>query len=60
VFEITASGAEKVLYGFNPKKHPGVGVNPSGALILDAEGNLYGMTAGGGAYGFGTLYKLTP
>jgi len=60
VFEITASGTEKVLYGFNPKKHPGVGINPSGALVLDAQGNLYGMTAGGGAYGYGTVYKLTP
>jgi len=60
VFEITASGTEEVVYGFNPKKHPGVGTNPSGALVFDAQGNLYGMTAGGGAYGFGTVYKLAP
>jgi uncharacterized repeat protein (TIGR03803 family) len=49
-----------LLYAFNPRKHPGVGANPSGALVFDAQGNLYGMTAGGGIYGHGTVYKLTP
>jgi uncharacterized repeat protein (TIGR03803 family) len=60
VFEITASGTKDLLYAFNPRKHPGVGANPSGGLVFDAQGNLYGMTAGGGIYGHGTVYKLTP
>ena len=29
-------------------------------LILDAAGNLYGMTPYGGAYGVGTVFELTP
>jgi uncharacterized repeat protein (TIGR03803 family) len=29
-------------------------------LIIDSAGNLYGMSSGGGAFGFGTVYKATP
>ncbi len=29
-------------------------------MAFDAEGNLYGVTVGGGTYGWGTLYELTP
>src|SRR5260370_19566277 len=29
-------------------------------LNFDAAGNLYGLTSGGGAYGFGTLFELMP
>jgi uncharacterized repeat protein (TIGR03803 family) len=31
---------------------------PVGSLILDASGNLYGMTNGGGAFGWGTAFEL--
>ncbi len=31
-----------------------------GGVILDAAGNLYGSLVGGGAYGNGAVYKLTP
>ena len=27
---------------------------------MDGQGNLYGTTGGGGAYGFGTVFELTP
>ncbi len=30
------------------------------SVTLDAEGNLYGVTAGGGAYGAGTVFELSP
>ena len=33
--------------------------NPVG-VVPDAAGNLYGTTQSGGAYGLGTIYKLTP
>jgi uncharacterized repeat protein (TIGR03803 family) len=31
-----------------------------GNLILDASGNLYGTTVGGGLYGFGYVFELSP
>ena len=36
------------------------GENPDAGLIMDAAGHLYGMTAGGGAHGDGTVFALTP
>jgi uncharacterized repeat protein (TIGR03803 family) len=35
------------------------GVFPYGGLVRDAQGNLYGTTYYGGAYGVGTVYRLT-
>lgn len=31
-----------------------------GDLIFDQAGNIYGTTSAGGAYGYGTIFKLTP
>jgi uncharacterized repeat protein (TIGR03803 family) len=31
-----------------------------GALVFDKSGNLYGTTSGGGNYGSGTVFELTP
>jgi uncharacterized repeat protein (TIGR03803 family) len=58
VFEITANGDEKILHSFGVQ--PGDGKNPYAALVLDQEGNLYGTTSVGGAYGGGTVFKLIP
>jgi uncharacterized repeat protein (TIGR03803 family) len=33
---------------------------PQGGLVEDAKGNLYGTTEGGGTYGVGTIYELSP
>jgi uncharacterized repeat protein (TIGR03803 family) len=33
---------------------------PEGGLVEDASGNLYGTTVGGGTYGTGTAYQLSP
>jgi len=33
---------------------------PVGKMARDAQGNLYGASAGGGTYGHGTVFKLTP
>ena len=33
---------------------------PKGGLVEDAKGNLYGITVGGGTYGVGTVYQLSP
>jgi uncharacterized repeat protein (TIGR03803 family) len=29
-------------------------------VVMDARGNLYGTTSGGGAYGYGTVFELSP
>ena len=36
------------------------GSEPESSLIFDASGNLYGTTGRGGAYGYGTVFKLAP
>ncbi len=47
---------EKVLLNFSGTD----GSNPVVGLIFDAAGNLYGTTGRGGAYGYGTVFELTP
>ena len=59
VYEVTAAGVEKTLYVFKGWKN-GDGAAPFASLILDSSGNLYGTTYAGGAYGFGTIFKLSP
>ena len=59
VYEITAAGQEKILYSFKGFQSSD-GAAPFASLILDKQGNLYGTTYAGGAYGFGTIFKLTP
>lgn len=56
VFSITTGGQEKLLYSFgggNDARSPGAG-------LVDVNGTLYGTTIQGGAYGFGTVFALTP
>ena len=36
------------------------GYVPDGTLTFDQAGSLYGTTLEGGAYGYGTVFKLTP
>jgi uncharacterized repeat protein (TIGR03803 family) len=36
------------------------GLNPVSGVIFDQAGNLYSTTSGGGLYGEGMLFKLTP
>jgi uncharacterized repeat protein (TIGR03803 family) len=63
VYEITAAGTESVLYSF-----AGVGVvagrkdgaGPDGNLTLGTDGYLYGLTSGGGANDYGTVFRLLP
>jgi uncharacterized repeat protein (TIGR03803 family) len=36
------------------------GAYPGGGVTLDSAGNLYGTCEGGGAYGKGTIWEITP
>jgi uncharacterized repeat protein (TIGR03803 family) len=47
---------ETVLYSFKGSD----GDEPGAPLTFDSAGNLYGATAGGGAHGTGTVFRLTP
>jgi uncharacterized repeat protein (TIGR03803 family) len=47
---------EKVLHNFGGK----AGATPYGGLVRDSAGKLYGTTYGGGAYGNGTVFEITP
>jgi uncharacterized repeat protein (TIGR03803 family) len=60
VFELAASTwTQTVLYSFQgATKNDGSG--PQAGLIFDKTGALYGTTASGGAYGYGTVFKLAP
>jgi uncharacterized repeat protein (TIGR03803 family) len=61
VFELSPSGSgqwtETVIHSFNFDVD---GVLPCAGLIFDGAGNLYGTTHGGGMYGYGIVFQLTP
>jgi uncharacterized repeat protein (TIGR03803 family) len=60
VFKLSPSAdgwTEQILYNFTGGKDGG---GPTGNLIFDKEGNLYGTTSGGGTYGYGVVFKLSP
>ncbi len=45
-----------VLHKFH---NGGDGAFPYDALLLDGSGNLYGTTAGGGSFAYGTVFEIT-
>lgn len=60
VFMLSASPVwtETVLYSFGG--FTGDGAGPQASLVFDTKGNLYGTTSSGGAYGYGTVFELSP
>ncbi len=60
VYELTGIGNVSVLYSFCSALNCTDGAHPYSGLVRDGGGNLYGTTELGGAYGFGTVWKLTP
>jgi uncharacterized repeat protein (TIGR03803 family) len=72
VFKLAASGAFTSLYSFtggnDGSNYAGglvwtsdvIPYPSSGALLLASDGNLYGTTAGAGAYGLGTVFRISP
>ena len=61
VFELTPSGSGwtfQTVYSFTGSSGK-LANGPTASLVFDNGGNLYGATAGDGAYGFGAVFKLT-
>ena len=60
VFKLDSAGHETTLYTFTGGTD---GASPSGTLLRDASGNLYGTTQNGGincGNGCGTVFKVDP
>jgi uncharacterized repeat protein (TIGR03803 family) len=53
-----ASAQEGVIHSFNNNGKDAA--DPVASLIADSAGNLYGTTYAGGAYGYGTVFELSP
>jgi len=60
VFNITSGGILTTLYSFCTQAGCPDGSNPTVGLAQDANGNFYGTTSGGGAFGEGTVFEMTP
>ncbi len=58
VFKLTSAGVETVLYRFCSATSCTDGSNPIAGLVMDSQGNIYGTTFYGGAYGYGTVFEL--
>jgi uncharacterized repeat protein (TIGR03803 family) len=59
VYELTKSNGvwtETVIHAFDGTD----GYGPGAGLSMDADGDLFGMTPTGGAYGLGVIYQLHP
>jgi uncharacterized repeat protein (TIGR03803 family) len=60
VFELSRNGSggwnETVLHTFTGGAD---GAYPASSLIFDSVGNLYGTASGGGAHGYGVVFKLS-
>jgi uncharacterized repeat protein (TIGR03803 family) len=57
VFKVDPSGTETVLHNFTGGTD---GADPTGGLLLDKAGNLYGVTSQGGSPNDGVLFKVNP
>jgi len=51
---------ETALYNFCSQPNCSDGAGPQSSLTFDSAGNLYGTTSGGGAFGAGTVFELSP
>jgi len=57
VYKLDTSGKLTVLHSFNGTTD---GAQVLTGLTFDKAGNLYGTASYGGAYGYGTVYKIAP
>jgi len=59
IFKITAGGKLTTLYSFCSKTGCADGGIPYAGLVQGTDGNFYGTTTGGGANGWGVVFKIT-
>jgi uncharacterized repeat protein (TIGR03803 family) len=57
IFRISPEGALTNLYSFGGGSD---GANPRARLLLANDGHFYGTTTSAGAYGKGTVFRMTP
>jgi uncharacterized repeat protein (TIGR03803 family) len=59
LFKITPRGTLTTIYGFCAQANCKDGAGPWWP-VQASDRNLYGVTSAGGAYGYGTAFKITP
>jgi uncharacterized repeat protein (TIGR03803 family) len=62
LYKVDPAGNETVIYSFCQSTGAGACINgssPSGGLIQDASGNIYGTASSGGAKGAGAVFSLS-
>jgi len=57
IFKITSSGSFTKLWDFNPSTD---GRYARGGLVEGVDGNFYGVASSGGAFGVGTIFRISP
>jgi len=60
VFKVAAGRRLTTLYNFCSLTNCADGFNPYAGLVQARDGNFYGTTWGGGANGYGTVFRITP
>ena len=60
VFKLTPAGTLTTLYNFCSQPSCADGSTPHAGLVQATDGNFYGAAEWGGAYGNGTIFKITP
>ena len=60
VFKITPAGRLTTLHNFCSRTNCTDGNSPFAGLVQATNGNFYGTTVYGGAFGGGTVFKITP
>jgi uncharacterized repeat protein (TIGR03803 family) len=60
VFKLTRGSGGKWSYSVIHLFQGHDGSQPTGSLIFDSSGNLYGTTVDGGAHNYGTVFELSP
>jgi uncharacterized repeat protein (TIGR03803 family) len=58
VFKLTCCWTYTDLHDFSGP--PSDGDYPMASPVVDAQGNIYGTTAYGGTYGYGTVWEISP